>query len=245
MINSSGGNTSVITSYFLFPTESKFLVQAGWTLTYEFFFYFIFSSSFLVKKSYKYFIPIIIIFSIVSISFILKPANYQLQYLSDPILLEFAFGILAFYFARKVNARGIFGLLLIGLSVAAMVIANNPSFSDASRVVRFGLPVWLFFTGMMTLEPWFKKYSSNAVFRVLKEMGNSSYSLYLTHPFSLVLLSIVLTRLGINRFGIIFVILLAIGAVVSGHLCYLFIEKPLSRLTKLKRNKSAAQQSKK
>ena len=237
MINSSGGNTNIITSYLLFPTESKFLVQAGWTLTYEFFFYFLFSSCFFVKKSYKFFIPVLIIAAMVSISFELKPANYQAAYLSDPILLEFVFGILAFYFARKFKIKNVYGWLLVGLSIVAMVIVNNPSFSDVSRVIRFGLPVWLFFTGMMILEPWFQKHSSKPGFKVLKEMGNSSYSLYLTHPFSLVILSIVLARLGINKSGILFVVLLSIGAVVSGHLCYFFIEKPLSRLTKLKRKK--------
>jgi len=232
MINSSGGNTDIITSYFLFPTESKFLVQAGWTLTYEFFFYFLFSSSFIVKKSYRYFFPIVIIAAIVSISFIRKPANYQIKYLTDSILLEFVFGILAFYFARNVKARSVFGIPLIVLSIAAMAFVNDPSFSDMPRVIRFGMPAWVFFIGMTIMEPWFQKYSSNVIFKVLREMGNSSYSLYLTHPFSLVILSMAFSRIGLNKFAIPFVILLSIGAVISGHLCYLFIEKPLSRLTR-------------
>lgn len=43
LVNSSGGSTSVIYSYLLLPTPEKYLINNGWTLSYEFYFYLLFS----------------------------------------------------------------------------------------------------------------------------------------------------------------------------------------------------------
>ncbi|MBT9431228.1 acyltransferase [Candidatus Sodalis endolongispinus] len=40
VVNSSSGTTSVIASFFLLPDGTRFLVNNGWTLSYEFLFYF-------------------------------------------------------------------------------------------------------------------------------------------------------------------------------------------------------------
>ena len=45
LVNTSGGETSIWASYVLFPNGKKFLNSNGWTLSYEFFFYFIFGFS--------------------------------------------------------------------------------------------------------------------------------------------------------------------------------------------------------
>ena len=45
LINSSGGETGIFESFFLIPNGSKFLINNGWTLSYEFYYYFIFSFS--------------------------------------------------------------------------------------------------------------------------------------------------------------------------------------------------------
>ena len=41
-VNSSGGDTKIWQSFLLVPSEGKFLIMNGWTLTYEFFFYLLF-----------------------------------------------------------------------------------------------------------------------------------------------------------------------------------------------------------
>ena len=47
--------------------------------------------------------------------------------------------------------------------------------------------------------------------------------------------SILLGKVGIDQFGVLFVVLLVVRAVISGCLCYLFLEKPLANI--LRRNK--------
>lgn len=82
------------------------------------------------------------------------------------------------------------------------------------------------------MEPAFKRNNTNVLFKFLRAIGDSSYSLYLFHPFSLVICSITLSHIGINEFGFFFVALLVVTSIISGHLCYLLLEKPLAKLTK-------------
>ncbi|WP_313159776.1 acyltransferase family protein, partial [Mixta calida] len=43
MVNASGGETSILASWTLFPLGKKLLVNNGWTLSYEFLFYLTFA----------------------------------------------------------------------------------------------------------------------------------------------------------------------------------------------------------
>ncbi|MGP1832245.1 acyltransferase family protein [Shewanella frigidimarina] len=240
-VNSSGGNTNVIASYFLFPTEDKFLIQNGWTLSFEFFFYFLFSFCLSVKSLYRYLIPTGIIFGLVLIGNIIDTELYLVKFMTSPFLLEFTFGILAFYFSRNLNCGNKFGFLLIIISTVLMILVNN-SIIEYPRVIQYGIPALMFFLGMLFIEPIFKMCNSNIILKILKKIGDSSYSLYLFHPFALVICSIILSRVGLNQFGGAFIVLLVISSVVSGHLCYLLLEKPLAKLFK-NNNKSDVMKS--
>ena len=49
-VNTSGGATHVLASYLLVPVTGKPLVQAGWTLSYEFYFYLVFAVGLAVRR---------------------------------------------------------------------------------------------------------------------------------------------------------------------------------------------------
>jgi exopolysaccharide production protein ExoZ len=138
---------------------------------------------------------------------------------------------LIFYFSGRINIDSKFGYVLIGVSVAMIFLINLYDF-ELPRVLKYGLSAALFFIGMLLMEPIFRAYKLKSFFMALKGVGDSSYSLYLFHPFSLGLFSIILSRLGVNDFGGIFVVLLVVTSLVSGHLCYLVIEVPIARFFK-------------
>lgn len=230
----------MIASYLLFPTEDKLLINNGWTLSYEFLFYGLFSFCLSVKKPYKYLIPIGVISLLVLLGGLFNVKNYQFNFITSPLLLEFAFGILAFYFYKKFQVESKYGFILIIVSVLLFILVNNFDL-DYSRAIKYGLPALLFFLGMLIMEPHFKSSSSNVVLKIFKKIGDSSYSLYLFHPFSLVVCSIILSRIGINEFGSVFVVLLVVTSIIVGHLCYLLLEKPLAKLMRNK-NKIQAQE---
>jgi peptidoglycan/LPS O-acetylase OafA/YrhL len=226
-VNSSGGSTSIMASYFLFPTEDKLLINNGWTLSYEFLFYVLFGSCLAVKKTYKYLIPIGIISSLVLLGLLTKSEYYAFNFITNPLLIEFAFGILAFYFSKTIKFESKYGLPLIIVSILLFILVNN-FYLDYSRVIKYGMPALLFFLGMLIMEASFQRNRSNVILKILKKIGDSSYSLYLFHPFSLVACSIIFTLIGVNDLGSVFVILLLVTSVISGHLCYILLEKPLA-----------------
>ena len=64
-------------------------------------------------------------------------------------------------------------------------------------------------------------------------LGESSYSLYLVHPFSLGLLAMIFSKLGISDYsGNLFVFLLIVISLWVGHLCYIVVEKPMIKFVK-------------
>ncbi len=232
-VNSSGGATDVLASFTLIPTNGKYLINNGWTLSYEFLFYFIFSTCLMLNRPIKYLLPCTIIIIAYTIGCFLGEVNYLVTFFTSEYLLEFVFGILAFYLSKRVSANLYVGAILIALSTVMLFIVNiNLSFTEPSRIIQFGVPSLLFFVGMIFMEPMFILKSNKGLSRILKTLGDSSYSLYLFHPFVLVACSIVLSFLGLTEYGGIFVGILVVTSLLSGHICYLILERPISKIIK-------------
>ncbi len=230
-VNSSGGHTNIPLSYLLFPTEDKYLIQNGWTLSYEFFFYFLFAVGLHLTSNKKYLLPVVLILLLVSVGTVIQPKNYLLGFMTNPLLLEFVFGILVFYFFKSRQLTYSTGLLLMAVAGIVLMYVNfyQPGYP---RVIAYGVPALLFFVGMLTLEPFFQKNRKSQTLGFFQGVGDSSYSLYLSHPFTLVAASMILAKAGINEYGYLFVLLLAISSVVAGHLCYLLLERNLQKVVK-------------
>jgi len=234
-INSSGGATNIIQSYTLFPvpTGEKYLIQNGWTLSYEFFFYFLFAFCLGLTTKYKFILPAAIIMIIVSLGSFITSDNYLLGFITNPLLLEFSFGILAFYIFRGKHINYTLGLFLILLSLLSIAFVNiyDPPYS---RIINWGIPALLFFVGMITFEPFFERKKANKTSILFKMIGDSSYSLYLFHPFALTLFSLLFSKTGLHNFGYLFVFSLVVSSVISGYLCYFLLERSILKLIKPK-----------
>jgi len=228
-VNSSGGHTNILYSYLLFPSDDKFLIQNGWTLSFEFLFYFIFSFCLLLGAKFRFLVPVGIILSLVFLGRLISSDSAQILFITRPLLLEFAFGIFAYYLYNKITSYSWFGLILIVFSVIWLLWVNQLT-GTSSRVLEFGIPALTFFIGMLSFESLFRKHSDNVILKVAKAIGDSSYSLYLFHTFSLVIFAILFKKIGITEYGYIFVLLLVISSIIAGHFCYLFLEKPMDKL---------------
>jgi peptidoglycan/LPS O-acetylase OafA/YrhL len=108
-VNSSGGNTNILYSYLLFPSDDKFLIQNGWTLSFEFLFYFVFSSCLLIKSTYRFLLPFSIIVFLVVIGRLVMSESPQILFLTKPLLLEFLFGMSAYYFSQNIKKNKVVG----------------------------------------------------------------------------------------------------------------------------------------
>lgn len=227
-INSSGGVTDILNSYILFPTNNKYLIQNGWTLSYEFYFYVIFSIGFFFDGICKYVVPAAIIIFLVIIGAVLAiPASSTCNFFFSFFLLEFVYGIIAFLILKKIKFSKYTSVCMLLLSIVCMVYVNINGFSGY-RVLYYGLPCFVLFVSLVSLERFCQIYKNNWILRFFEKLGESSYSLYLVHPFVLVVLSVILYRAGIASYGLVFILTLISCSMALGHCCYYFLEKKIS-----------------
>lgn len=98
LVNSSGGQTGILQSFTLLkiPYDIKFLVQNGWTLTFEFFFYLTFIFFIKMNGVKKAFLTFII-FVVIDVLFLFLNKDTK-SFLNDTIKYEFSLALLYFLF---------------------------------------------------------------------------------------------------------------------------------------------------
>ncbi len=231
MVNSGGGVTSIWASYFLAPTGERYLVDNGWTLRYEFFFYLIFGFTLLTNVTHRGLFISSIISILTVVGFIIQPQNSWGSFFLDKLLLEFTMGIAAFHILRLSEIPKTVAVLLLMLGGSALTLQNyvGEITTPLHRVISGGMPMMLIFIGIVRFE---KLFMNNKCFllRFFERLGDSSFSLYLVHPFILSPMAIFTRKLGLVESPVAFTLLLLISSIIAGWLSYQYIEKPLNAL---------------
>lgn len=222
IVNSSGGDTSIIASFFLLPNGDKLLLNNGWTLSYEFYFYFIFSLCF-IFKSYRL-ICCFFVINMLSLLGFLGFENEYLKFMTSSMLIEFSFGIVCFWLYKYdiINTNRAVCLMVISFVTLMLMLLGIINLDDFIRSIYAGIPISLFFIGAI----FFDKVIPNN--RALLYIGTSSYSLYLSHTFSLAAISFFLRhfQLSLNPYFSLF--LMVLFSLIVSSLCYEIIEKRIS-----------------
>lgn len=224
----------VLDSYFLLPIGNKYLVGTGWTLSYEFYFYFIFAVflTFYLKSYIRYFFILVSILILTLLGWMNVFSFFLGGFLCNFWLMEFAFGIIAFIIFKniKIPTMCCIMLILCGLPILIYQNFNDFMLNSPYRVFYIGFPMLLIFSGFLHMENLFKQ-PHNLFVSFLEHMGNSSYSLYLSHPFILVIASFVCVKLHFT-FSVFFVFFLLLFSILFGFFVYHFIEQPMSKWIK-------------
>lgn len=172
-------------TYLLLP-DHEMINGVSWTLSYELFFYLLFSLAFIIKhKTVLWALALLYIGSIIAAEFIfpLNPhANAWMRMLFYPMNIEFFMGILAAKLISKLEAKYAWPLILAGCSFFIVFgVLSNQGFtflnSVFNRVIMFGIPAFLIITGVVVLEV--KKHIKPH--NIFMSLGSASYSLYLIH----------------------------------------------------------------
>jgi len=181
---------------FVFP-----IIPVGWSLSLEIYFYALIAALLVFSNKehiYKNLITLLMV--LVVAGYLFKPTHQLLKFLTSPLLLEFALGIVAGIIFKRANlieninskrylktgiiASTIMGLGLMILSIFtgfsnvadAAVVSDNPSIA-AFRTFVWGLPCAIFLTGFVLLENLYQIKTP----RIFIMLGDASYSCYLLH----------------------------------------------------------------
>ncbi len=222
-VNIGGGDTKVLDSFLLIPTKGVYLIKNGWTLSYEFFFYFIFSLGMFFPIKVGHLVTSMILIALTSLNFLGYRDNIILSFISSTLLLDFILGIILFeLFKRFKEVPKIFSGIMI-LTGSILLIILNHRFDYGMPLLGIGISCFLICLGSVFLEEQIRKHEVP----FFTMIGNASYSLYLFHPFALAGGALLLSHFGLNH-GIWawpFLVITAAISLIGGILCYIFLRE--------------------
>jgi peptidoglycan/LPS O-acetylase OafA/YrhL len=224
--------TNVVSSYlFLLSRISNgnvgTVLQTGWTLCFEVYFYLVFAlllnlpqKLFLVSSGCLFLAGIAVGTTSGS-----PPAWATVA--MDPILFEFLIGsAIAFAFIRGNSLPPLLATATIITGVAMIAATGDLGFGKWTRVVSWGLPGGFILFGAISLER-----AGIKVPRIFVSVGDSSYSLYLVHPFVVPALGKLWMAQHLSeRLPPVILFVLAFSAsIVTGYVLYHSVERPMTR----------------
>ena len=188
------------------PQRDGPILQLGWTLEYEMFFYLVVAVLlWLLRDARKALIAAIVLLGLVVASgFLVPAAGFIGAFYQSTLLLEFLAGVLLSFAYRRIapdpdappppGARGARAAVYAAsgaLLVAALVVLVLQDLSlmpliGEDRALSYGVPAVAVVAAALGLEPLIRDgRATRAVLRI----GDASYAMYLFHPFVAVLLS--------------------------------------------------------
>ncbi|MGD1504935.1 acyltransferase family protein [Vibrio harveyi] len=222
----------IFSSLLLIPSTNELgehvpILVVGWTLILEMYFYFFISISLLFKsnsKSMRIFMISVWIFSVYALSEFFSVSSEFKHYLSNSLLAEFILGLLCAFFVSKkchFNNATLISLLLISCTIFFLPLFFSRDNLD--RVLCWGIPVTVAIYSLVTLE----KRGVIDFYPLLVRLGDSSYSLYLSHFFTLNLIGAIWGKFFDFIPGDYIYILAPIISILLSVLIYNWLEKPI------------------
>lgn len=206
--------------------DTQPILALGWTLNYEMFFYAIFATVLFFSFVIGRFALVAIMSALVLMGTILpNTAPTPIIFWSNPILLEFLFGVLAGSYYLRHGRKESLPLFLSTIILSATIYLFLIDLTDY-RLFILGAPAILFSIAFIFFMPTRIETSFLTVSHLA---GDSSYSLYLSHPFTLALTKLAWVKLGFQQDHLwTFVVVSTLASIAVGYLVYILIEGPIS-----------------
>jgi exopolysaccharide production protein ExoZ len=218
-----------IQSYLFIPHERpaggiKPLLSLGWTLNYEMFFYVIFAGLlFLSRRKLSAIIAILFIWLAVSHYFIPETASMAFFW-SRPIIIEFIMGMIIANI-YMVGFRLPKFVVFVAIAGACMAFFMMPYQVDIFGLTIYRLPNMTMAVGLVGALTLCHGMDNLRMPKTLKALGDSSYTLYLAHPFAIGAVALMVVKFDMSQ-TLHFWISLGV-CVVGSYVAYLIIEKPM------------------
>lgn len=234
--------TGIAASYAFIPYDTLALdngfafpaFNLGWTLNYEMFFYVIFAVFIARRREVAVAGVCLTILLLVLSGLVFQPGNVALHFWTRPILLEFCLGMLVAQLhlagiALPAPMRLLLAILaftVVGLDPgkAWMVPVDGTQPNNLVRVLTWGVPM----SALLAAATLARGKPAGLPLNWLKSLGDASYSLYLLHPFVIIVLEKLWARAGFLEAldGYAFIPAAFIGAIAIAVMSYRFFERP-------------------
>lgn len=210
------------------------LLQPGWTLNYEMYFYLIFALFLGFRGDAKYFVMILALCLLTTL--IAQYLDFvPLAFYGDSIILEFCFGIfLGYLYVRYPQAFSTKHAFLLGIALLVcgfILFCTSRSIlpKGATRVLFAGIPSLLIVTGALFLSRSETRIES----RLLERIGDSSYSLYLTNYILMSALGQAFRKFVFPHAGLatyfVFPLVSLVVCIAAGYIFHQLVEVKLTR----------------
>lgn len=223
----------VLASYMFLPwqnAEGRYypILILGWTLNFEMAFYLIFAVALTQKRRLGLAALTAALSLAALVGMVTPPQGSPLAFWCNPIVIEFLLGIgLGLLRSARWRVNTVFALPLFAAGLLVMVLTQAYGIAGSYWVWRWawmGLPATLLVYSAILLHD---ESPPSYWQRVLGFLGDTSFALYLSHPFSLGLVKLIWWQIGPADPN---VFLVAAGAIsiLSAVLVYIWVERPLT-----------------
>ena len=198
------------------------ILVPGWTLNYEIFLYAVFAASLAFRQRLAVLASTMII--LVAAGYLLGPFAHPIpKTFTDPILLEFVAGAVIGHLWIAGHVKLSWPASIIGMlvGIGLLVLRDSPSLASYTKLVGAVLLI------VGSLNVHMLRWRNG----LLLVLGDSSYSIYLTHIFALGAWRWIWTKLHLGTpdlpTGLLFMFLALTFCVIVGWLSYRWIETPV------------------
>jgi peptidoglycan/LPS O-acetylase OafA/YrhL len=206
------------------------LYSLGWTLNYEMFFYALFAIAIAFPRRLS--VPALIATLILLVLFgsAFAPLPQPLAFWSDPIILEFTFGMALGWASAEGFFLNLPARLAFALAGLALMAVDLTELLALPRPLAYGLPA-AFLAASAALASPERRSAENVLIRWGVVLGDASYALYLLHPFIIRALREVATRTAIAALiGPWGFVMLSIVCAAAAAICVNRVfERPITR----------------
>lgn len=211
------------------------LLVPGWTLNYEMAFYALFAASLFLPARSR--VGVLVgVLSLATIAGFFVPKHSIAGFYTDPVILEFAAGLVLGSVWRP--GRGVGRKTALALVAAGFLALQLGSVADLPRIVWAGIPALMIVAGVVHADG----AADQRPLRLPMLLGDASYSIYLSHVIVLPVLAKTWTAAGngANGFeGLAFLVLALSASALVGVAFYTAVERPLMRVFAARRRRRA------
>jgi exopolysaccharide production protein ExoZ len=145
---------------------------------------------------------------------------------------EFVMGVLAYaYIARMPRSLPIVYPAIALTGIVWLCFFGKHGLSGI-RPIDYGVPLLLVFVGVVRCEPELSRWKTTKLGQLGETLGDSSYSLYLCHPFSIAATAILVRKFGLGSHPTISVAALVVASEITGYACLRLLERRLKKFFK-------------